>query len=225
MSKLIVIPTPIGNLDDISYRAVQCLKTVDVLFCEDTRVTGKLLKLLDISAKRLMPYHKFNEHKQLNQFISIIESAESVGLVSDAGMPAISDPGYLLVKACIDHDIPVDVLPGSTAFLPAVVLSGLPNNNFYFEGFLPVKKGRQTRFRYLADMKELLVFYESPHKLLKTLTDFAEYFGADTPMSVSREISKLYEETFRGTVAQCLAHYESRDKIKGEFVLVLNNRG
>jgi len=224
VAELIVIPTPIGNLEDISQRSIEALKTVDVLLCEDTRITGRLLKLLGITAKRLMPYHKFNEHKQLDQFIAIIESTHSVGLVSDAGMPAISDPGYLLVRACIDHDIRVNVLPGSTAFVPAIVLSGLPNNNFYFEGFLPVKKGRQTRLNYLAGLRELLVFYESPHKLLKTLNDFSEYFGSDLRMSVSREISKMYEETYRGSVGECISYFGSKDKIKGEFVLVLDNR-
>lgn len=220
MPKLFVIPTPIGNLEDISYRAVRLLKEVDFILSEDTRTSGNLLKKLEISNK-LMPYHKFNEHKSIASFIDKIELAESVALISDAGTPAISDPGYLLVKACVEKNIPVECLPGATAFVPALVVSGLPNDKFCFEGFLPQKKGRQKMLESLIEEQRTMVFYESPHRIVKALTQFAEYFGADRQASVSREISKMYEETVRGSLEELKNNFESRQAIKGEFVVVV----
>ena len=219
MSKLFLVPTPIGNLEDITLRAIRILKEVDLILAEDTRTSGNLLKHLGISNK-LSSFHIHNEHKSLDRIIERILDGESMALISDAGTPAISDPGFLLVRECIKNNIEVDCLPGATAFVPALVNSGLPNDKFVFEGFLPVKKGRQTRLLTLAEETRTIIFYESPHKLLKTLANFCEYFGDDRQVSVSRELTKLYEETIRGTAKEVLDHYTSKPP-KGEIVIVV----
>ena len=216
---LYLVPTPIGNLEDITLRAIKTLKEVNLILAEDTRTSGKLLKHLAV-ATPMRSYHMHNEHKVLDSIVQLLKNGESIALISDAGTPAISDPGFLLVRACAAANIEVICLPGATAFVPALVVSGLPNEKFVFEGFLPVKKGRQTRLKLLAEETRTIVFYESPHKLLKTLNHFEAYFGADRQMSISREVSKLYEETLRGTVATMITHFENH-KPKGEFVLVL----
>ena len=222
MGKLYIVPTPIGNLKDMTFRAVEVLKAVDLILAEDTRTSGKLLKHFEIST-HMQSHHMHNEHKTVGNLIQKIQSGTSVALISDAGTPAISDPGFLLVRACIEHDIEVDCLPGATAFVPALVNSGLPNDKFVFEGFLPVKKGRQTRLQLLAEETRTMIFYESPHKLIKTLTNFCEYFGEDRPMSVSRELTKLYEETIRGTAKEVLEHYTNKPP-KGEIVIVVGGK-
>lgn len=222
MGKLFVVPTPIGNLKDITFRAIEVLKLVDVILAEDTRKTSVLLKHYEIS-KKLIPHHKFNEHKSVNQIIERIESGENIALVSDAGTPAISDPGYLLVKTCVDNDIEVETLPGATAFVPALVNSGLPNDKFVFEGFLPQKKGRQKRLNFLKDNLYTMIFYESPFRLLKTLQQFAEIFGAERQASVSRELSKIYEENKRGTLQE-LIEYFSLKTVKGEIVIIVEGK-
>ena len=196
MSKLYLIPTPIGNLEDITLRALRLLKEVDMVLAEDTRTTRKLFTHYEISTP-LAPFHMHNEHKVLNKWIERIKSGETIALVSDAGTPAISDPGFLLVRECVKNDIEVDCLPGATAFVPALVNSGLPSEKFIFEGFLPAKKGRQTRLKVLAEEERTMIFYESPHRIVKTLSQFMEYFGDERIVSVSREISKMFEETKR----------------------------
>lgn len=220
MPHLYVIPTPIGNLSDITLRALELLKSVDFILAEDTRTTGKLLKHLNIT-NRLLPYHKFNEHQSVTKLTERIALSESVALVSDAGTPGISDPGYLLVKGCLEANIAVECLPGATAFVPALVNSGLPNHKFCFEGFLPHKKGRQKTLEALKEETRTMVFYESPHRLLKTLSQFVEYFGDQRSISVSRELSKLHEETVRGTLQEVLEVFQKRPSIKGELVIVL----
>ncbi|MBJ2173961.1 16S rRNA (cytidine(1402)-2'-O)-methyltransferase [Aureibaculum sp. A20] len=222
MSKLYIVPTPIGNLEDMTFRAVRVLKEVDTILAEDTRTSGKLLKHFEIGTQ-MQSHHMHNEHKMVTRLVERLKSGESIALISDAGTPAISDPGFLLTRACIENDIEVECLPGATAFVPALVNSGLPNDKFVFEGFLPIKKGRQTRMELLAEEKRTIIFYESPHKLLKTLTQFAEHFGADRKISVSRELTKLYEETVRGTVKEVLAHFQNKPP-KGEFVLVVEGK-
>ncbi|PCI11744.1 MAG: 16S rRNA (cytidine(1402)-2'-O)-methyltransferase [Flavobacteriaceae bacterium] len=219
MSKLYLVPTPIGNLDDMTFRAIKVLKEVDLILAEDTRTSGKLLKHFEI-ATHMQSHHMHNEHKMVNRIVDRIKSGETVALISDAGTPAISDPGFLLTRACIENNIEVDCLPGATAFVPALVNSGLPNDKFIFEGFLPVKKGRQTRLKILAEETRTMIFYESPHKLIKTLGHFSEYFGADRQVSVSRELTKLFEETIRGTATEVLAHYTNKPP-KGEIVIVV----
>jgi 16S rRNA (cytidine1402-2'-O)-methyltransferase len=219
MSKLYIVPTPIGNLEDFTFRAVKILKEVDTILAEDTRTSGKLLKHYEIET-RMNSYHMFNEHKMVESFTERLLAGETMALITDAGTPAISDPGYLLVRECIKKDIEVECLPGATAFVPALVNSGLPNDKFFFEGFLPHKKGRQTRLRFLATLPNSIVFYESPHRLVKTLTQFVEFFGAERKVSVSREITKLHEENKRGTVAEVLEHFKSKT-VKGEIVIVL----
>jgi len=219
MSKLYLVPTPIGNLDDITFRAIKVLKEVDLILAEDTRTSGKLLKHFDISTQ-MHSHHMHNEHKTVEGIVEKIKSGQTIALISDAGTPAISDPGFLLTRACIANDIEVECLPGATAFVPALVNSGLPNEKFVFEGFLPVKKGRQTRLKLLAEETRTIIFYESPHKLVKTLGHFCEYFGADRQVSVSRELTKLYEETVRGTAQEVLAHFETKAP-KGEIVIVV----
>ncbi|MDX1461902.1 MAG: 16S rRNA (cytidine(1402)-2'-O)-methyltransferase [Marinirhabdus sp.] len=219
MSKLYLVPTPIGNLKDITLRALEVLEAVDLILAEDTRTSGKLLKHFDISTP-MLAYHMHNEHKITENLVNRIKQGETMALISDAGTPAISDPGFLMTRACIAQGVEVDCLPGATAFIPALVNSGLPNDKFIFEGFLPVKKGRQTRLNLLANEKRTMIFYESPHKLLKTLGQFVEYFGAERFISVSREITKLHEETIRGTMAEALAHFEANAP-RGEFVLVV----
>jgi len=219
MGKLYLVPTPIGNLEDMTLRAIKVLKDVDAVLAEDTRTSGKLLKHFDINTP-LQSHHMHNEHKQVDTLVQKMKDGATYALISDAGTPAISDPGFLLTRACVENDIEVECLPGATAFVPALVNSGLPNDRFVFEGFLPVKKGRQTRLLELAEETRTMVFYESPHKLLKTLRHFAEYFGEDRPVSVSRELTKLYEETIRGTVAEVLEHFNNKAP-KGEFVIVV----
>lgn len=222
MGKLYLVPTPIGNLEDMTFRAIKVLKEVDVVLAEDTRTSGKLLKHFEINTS-LQSHHMHNEHKQVDVLVQKMKEGTTYALISDAGTPAISDPGFLLTRACVENGIAVECLPGATAFVPALVNSGLPNDRFVFEGFLPVKKGRQTRLLELAEETRTMVFYESPHKLLKTLTHFAEYFGEDRPVSVSRELTKLYEETVRGTVTEVLEHFNNKTP-KGEFVIVVGGK-
>lgn len=222
MSKLYLVPTPIGNLDDMTFRAVKVLKEVDLILAEDTRNSGKLLKHFEINTP-MQSHHMHNEHKTVEGVVRHIQNGKIIALISDAGTPAISDPGFLLTRACIEAGVEVDCLPGATAFVPALVNSGLPNDKFVFEGFLPVKKGRQTRLQLLSEETRTIVFYESPHKLLKTLGQMKEFFGEDRPVSVSREITKLHEETIRGTVSEVLAHYEQKPP-KGEIVLVVGGK-
>lgn len=206
----------------MTFRAVEVLKTVDLILAEDTRTSGKLLKHFDIGTQ-MQSHHMHNEHKMVDNLVQKLKSGLTIALISDAGTPAISDPGFLLTRACIEHQIEVDCLPGATAFVPALVNSGLPNDKFVFEGFLPVKKGRQTRLTFLAEESRTIVFYESPHKLIKTLTNFCEYFGEDRPVSVSRELTKLYEETIRGTAKEVLEHYTNKPP-KGEIVIVVGGK-
>ena len=220
--KLYIVPTPIGNLKDITFRAIEVLKEVDLILAEDTRTSGKLLKHFDIATPS-QSHHMHNEHKTVANLVQKIKSGTTVALISDAGTPAISDPGFLLTRACIENNIEVDCLPGATAFVPALVNSGLPNDKFVFEGFLPVKKGRQTRLLLLAEETRTIIFYESPHKLIKTLSNFCEYFGEDRQVSVSRELTKLYEETVRGTAKEVLEHYTSKPP-KGEIVIVVGGK-
>ena len=222
MPKLYIVPTPIGNLKDMTFRAVEVLKEVDLILAEDTRTSGKLLKHFEIGTQ-MQSHHMHNEHKMVEGLIQKLKSGLAIALISDAGTPAISDPGFLLTRACVEHNIDVECLPGATAFVPALVNSGLPNDKFVFEGFLPVKKGRQTRLLLLAEEPRTIIFYESPHKLLKTLANFCEYFGEDRPVSVSRELTKLYEETIRGTAKEVLEHYTNKPP-KGEIVIVVGGK-
>ena len=199
ISKLYLVPTPIGNLEDITLRAIKVLKDVDIILAEDTRTSGKLLKHFNIGTP-MLSHHMHNEHKMVDRIVGRILAGENFALISDAGTPAISDPGFLLTRACIEKGVEVECLPGATAFVPALVNSGFPNDKFIFEGFLPVKKGRQTRLKMLSEETRTIIFYESPHKLIKTLLQFEEYFGENRMVSVSRELTKLYEETRRGTL-------------------------
>ena len=217
---LYLVPTPIGNLEDMTFRAVRVLKEADIILAEDTRTSGPLLKHFGID-KRVLAHHQHNEHKALNELIRFLKEGQVIALISDAGTPAISDPGYLLVREAIKNDIVVNCLPGATAFVPALVNSGLPPDKFVFEGFLPVKKGRQTRLKFLATEERTMIFYESPHRIIKTLKEFANYFGEDRQVSVSREITKIYEETVRGTLMEVATHFEN-NIVKGEFVICLN---
>lgn len=217
--KLYIVPTPIGNLEDITLRAINVLKSVDVVLAEDTRTSGNLLKHLGIS-KPLHSYHIHNEHQTVARVVERIRKGETMALVSDAGTPAVSDPGFLLVRECIREGVPVECLPGPTAFVPALVNSGLPNDRFTFEGFLPHKKGRQTRLQNLATEERTMVFYESPHRLVKALQQFAEFFGADRQVCVSRELTKMFEENVRGTVTEVIAHFADKT-VKGEIVIVV----
>lgn len=222
MSKLYLVPTPIGNLEDISLRAINILKSVDLILAEDTRTSGFLLKHYQIS-KPLHSHHKFNEHKTVENIVNRLKAGETIALISDAGTPAISDPGFFLVKHCVEQGVDVECLPGATAFVPALVNSGLPNDRFCFEGFLPQKKGRQSRLAELVEETRTMIFYESPHRLVKTLEQFADVMGTDRKASVSREISKLHEETARGTLSELIAHFSSKT-VKGEIVIVLGGR-
>jgi len=222
MGKLYLVPTPIGNLKDITFRAIEVLKEVDFILAEDTRTSGKLLKYYEITTP-MQSHHMHNEHKTVDHIVKRILNGETVALISDAGTPAISDPGFLLTRACVEAQIEVDCLPGATAFVPALVNSGLPNDKFVFEGFLPVKKGRQTRLKLLAKETRTMIFYESPHKLIKTLSHFVEYFGTERPMSVSREITKIHEETIRGSVQEVLNYYTTKPP-KGEIVIVVGGK-
>jgi 16S rRNA (cytidine1402-2'-O)-methyltransferase len=217
--KLYIVPTPIGNLEDITLRAINVLKSVDLILAEDTRTSGKLLKHFDIDTQ-MHSHHMHNEHKTVKGIVQKLKAGSTIALISDAGTPAISDPGFLLTRACVENDIPVDCLPGATAFVPALVNSGLPNDKFVFEGFLPVKKGRQTRLLLLAEEPRTIILYESPHKLIKTLSNICEYFGEERQVSVSRELTKLFEETKRGTAKSILDYYTNRTP-KGEIVIVV----
>jgi 16S rRNA (cytidine1402-2'-O)-methyltransferase len=219
MSKLYIVPTPIGNLEDMTFRAIRILKEVDLILAEDTRTSGKLLKHFEIST-HMHSHHMHNEHKTIENIIKRIQAGENIALISDAGTPAISDPGFLLTRACVENKIEVECLPGATAFVPALVNSGLPNDKFVFEGFLPEKKGRQTRYLELAKETRTIILYVSPHKLLKTLAEFVQYFGSDRSICVSRELSKMHEENIRGTVYDVLKHFENKPP-KGEIVVVV----
>jgi 16S rRNA (cytidine1402-2'-O)-methyltransferase len=220
--KLYIVPTPIGNLEDITLRAIKVLKSVDLILAEDTRTSGKLLKHYDIGTQ-MHSHHMHNEHKTVHSIIQKLKLGLSIALISDAGTPAISDPGFLLTRACVENEIEVECLPGATAFVPALVNSGLPNDKFVFEGFLPVKKGRQTRLMILAEEPRTIILYESPHKLIKTLSHICEYFGEERQLSVSRELSKLFEETKRGTAKSVLEHYTNHPP-KGEIVVVVSGK-
>jgi 16S rRNA (cytidine1402-2'-O)-methyltransferase len=222
MGKLYIVPTPIGNLKDMTFRAIEVLQEVDLILAEDTRTSAKLLKHFDIST-HMHSHHMHNEHKTTQGIVDRIIAGDNIALISHAGTQAISDPGFLLTRACVEAEIEVDCLPGATAFVPALVNSGLPNDKFVFEGFLPVKKGRQTRLLLLANETRTIIFYESPHKLLKTLGQFVEYFGGDRNISISRELSKLHEETLRGSVSELLKHFEAKP-VKGEIVIVVGGK-
>lgn len=217
--KLFVVPTPIGNLEDITLRALRVLKEVDAVLAEDTRQTIKLLKHYEIE-KPLIPYHMHNEHRELNRFVDMLMGGKKLALVSDAGTPAISDPGFLIVRECLRNNITVDCLPGATAFVPALVRSGLPASSFCFEGFLPDKKGRQTKIKQLSAEQRTVILYEAPHRLVKCLGQLREFFGGDRQASVSRELTKMFEETVNGTLDELIAHFEAKPP-KGEIVLVI----
>lgn len=222
MAKLTVIPTPVGNLEDMTFRAIAALKEADLILAEDTRTTSVLLKHYDIQNK-MQSHHKFNEHQTVDAIAQRILGGEDIALVSDAGTPAISDPGFMLVRACVKVGVEVICLPGATAFVPALVASGLPNDKFCFEGFLPPKKGRQTALKNLSEETRTSIIYESPYRIVKTLLGISEYTGLDREVSVSREISKLHEETVRGSLQEVIAHFEEHEP-KGEFVIVLSGK-
>ncbi|MDR6735080.1 16S rRNA (cytidine(1402)-2'-O)-methyltransferase [Sphingobacterium sp. 2149] len=213
---LYLVPTPIGNLEDMTFRAVNVLKEVDLILAEDTRTSAPLLKHFGID-KKVFAHHQHNEHKAVSEIIKFLKEGQNIALISDAGTPAISDPGFLLVREAIKEGLEVQCLPGATAFVPALINSGLPNDRFCFEGFLPVKKGRQTRLKALAEEKRTMIFYESPHRILKTIEEFITVFGPERQGSISRELSKLYEENVRGTLTDLKLHFEN-NPIKGEFV-------
>lgn len=219
MAKLTIVPTPVGNLEDMTFRAVRVLKEADLILAEDTRTTSVLLDHYEIR-NRMLSHHKFNEHQTAAQFAQRVAAGENVALVSDAGTPGISDPGFMLVRECLKLGVTVECLPGATAFVPALVDSGLPDEKFCFEGFLPQKKGRQTRLKELATEKRTMIFYESPFRVLKTLSQFAEFFGAERQVSVSREISKVHEETVRGSVEEVINHFKENEP-RGEFVIII----
>ena len=219
MSKLFLVPTPIGNLEDITFRSIRILNEVDLILAEDTRTSGKLLKHFDIKPP-MQSFHMHNEHKVLDKMVDKLKLGIKIALISDAGTPGISDPGFLLVRACVEEGIETECLPGATALIPAIVQSGFPTDRFIFEGFLPPKKGRQTRLKQWSEETRTIVFYESPHKIVKTLSQLQEYVGGDRRLSVSRELSKKFEETVRGTVNELILHF-SKKAPKGEFVIVL----
>lgn len=222
MGKLYLVPTPIGNLEDMTLRAIRILKEVDIILAEDTRTSGKLLQHFEIGTP-MQSHHMHNEHKTVDALVKRLAAGETMAMISDAGTPAISDPGFLLTRSCVEQQVEVECLPGATALVPALVNSGLPNDRFVFEGFLPPKKGRQTRLQLLAEETRTMVFYESPYKLQKTLGDFETYFGVDRPVSVSRELTKLYEETVRGTLEEVLKYYTDNPP-KGEIVIVVGGK-
>ena len=223
MAKLYIVPTPIGNLEDITLRAIKVLKEVDLILCEDTRRSKKLLNHLEIDVP-LRSHHKFNEHSEVSYIIKKIVEGSNIALISDAGVPGISDPGFLIVRTCLENNIETECLPGPTAFVPALVVSGLPIDKFIFEGFLPAKKGRKSRLEKLALESRTMVFYESPHKLLRTLLDFDNFFGSNRKISISRELTKLYEETLRGSIKEMVAIYSNK-KPKGEYVIIVQGKG
>lgn len=217
--KLYLVPTPIGNLEDITLRALRILKEVDLILAEDTRTSAPMLKHFEIDQK-VFAHHQHNEHKAVAEIVKFLNEGKNIALISDAGTPAISDPGFLLVREVLKHNLPVECLPGATAFVPALVNSGLPNDRFTFEGFLPVKKGRQTRLKELVSEQRTMIFYESPHRLLKTLEEFIEHFGVERQASISRELTKMFEENVRGTLSEIKTHFEE-NILKGEFVIVV----
>ncbi|ELR72177.1 rRNA small subunit methyltransferase I [Fulvivirga imtechensis AK7] len=217
-----LVPTPIGNLEDITIRAINVLKSVDVILAEDTRTSGKLLKRYEIS-RPLQSYHIFNEHKAVTQLVERMKAGETMALISDAGTPSISDPGFLLVRECLKADVKMECLPGATAFVPALVKSGLPSDKFVFEGFLPHKKGRKTRLEFLAQEERTIILYESPHRLVKALDQFIEHFGEDRQASVSRELTKLHEETVNGSLKDIKTYFE-KGQVKGEIVVVIDGK-
>ena len=222
MSKLFLVPTPIGNLEDITFRSIRILNEVDLILAEDTRTSGKLLKHFDIKPP-MQSFHMHNEHKVLDKMVDKLKLGIKIALISDAGTPGISDPGFLLVRACVEEGIETECLPGATALIPAIVQSGFPTDRFIFEGFLPPKKGRQTRLKQWSKETRTIVFYESPHKIVKTLSQLQEFVGGDRRLSVSRELSKKFEETVRGTVNELVLHF-SKKAPKGEFVIVLEGK-
>lgn len=222
VSRLYLVPTPIGNLEDITLRAIRILKECDIILAEDTRTSRVLLNHLGIE-KRLLAHHQHNEHQSVPEVIRLIKGGQSVALISDAGTPGISDPGFLLVREALKENIEMECLPGPTAFVPALVVSGLPCDRFHFEGFLPVKKGRQTRLKELAESEITIVLYESPHRILKTLEQLSEFLGPERPASVSRELSKLHEETLRGTLSELVKHFTEKEG-RGEMVIVVGSK-
>ena len=222
MSKLFLVPTPIGNLEDITLRSIRILEESDLILAEDTRTSGKLLKHLKVSTQ-MQSFHMHNEHRMLERMIEKLKMGMQIAMISDAGTPGISDPGFLLVRACVENDIPTECLPGATALIPALVQSGFPTDRFIFEGFLPPKKGRQTRLKEWAEERKTIVFYESPHKIEKTLVQLQKFVGGERSLSVSREISKKFEETVRGTVNELIIHFKEKAP-KGEFVIILKGK-
>ena len=218
--KLYLVPTPIGNLEDMTFRAIRILKEVDLILAEDTRTSAPLLKHFDIHQK-VFSHHQHNEHQSSTEIIKFLKEGKNIALISDAGTPAISDPGFYLVREALKHEIQVECLPGATAFVPALVNSGFPTDRFCFEGFLPIKKGRQTRYKLLATEERTVILYESPHRLLKTLEEFITYFGTERQVSVSRELTKFFEETVRGTTEEVKTYFETH-AIKGEFVICIS---
>lgn len=222
MGKLYVVPTPVGNLEDMTFRAIRILKEADLILAEDTRTSGILLKHFEIK-NAMQSHHKFNEHKTVESVVNRLKAGETVALISDAGTPGISDPGFLVVRECVRNGIEVQCLPGATAFVPALVSSGLPDERFCFEGFLPQKKGRMTRLTALQEEIRTMIFYESPYRLVKTLTQFMEFFGPERPVSVCREISKVHEESVRGTLQEVVAHFTEVEP-RGEIVIVLGGK-
>ena len=220
MSKLFIVPTPIGNLGDITFRAIDTLKSVDLILAEDTRISLKLLKHYNIE-NTVESYHMHNEHKKLMSIIEKLNSGVEIALISDAGTPGISDPGFLLTRECIRNNIEIECLPGATALIPALISSGLPSDKFLFEGFLPAKKGRTKRLNELSQENKTIILYESPHRVLKTLNDLSSCYNEGTNISISREITKIHEETFRGTIKESVEYFNKK-KLKGEFVIVLS---
>ncbi len=220
MAKLFIVPTPIGNLEDITLRALSVLKEADLILCEDTRTTKNLLQHYEIEGKRCMAYHIFNEHEQVGNYIRMIQQVETAALVSDAGTPGISDPGFLLVREALKQNVEIECLPGPTAFVPALIQSGFPCSSFYFYGFLPHKKGKETLLKRFAEMEETVIFYESPHRLLKTLEKMVEIMGGEHPVAVAKELTKIHAFTFRGTLAEAVQYFENQP-VKGEFVLIV----
>ena len=222
MSQLYIIPTPIGNLEDITFRAIRLLKEVDLVLAEDTRTSKKLFSRYNIETP-LSSFHNYNEHKVLAKYINRLKLGDRLALICDAGTPTISDPGFLIIRECIKEGIELCSLPGATAFLPALINSGIANNKFVFEGFLPIKKGRKKRLKILKDEPRTIVLYESPHRILKTLNQIFEFFGEERRISISREISKIYEETVRGNISEVILHFE-KENIKGEFVIIVEGK-
>lgn len=222
MGKLFVVPTPVGNLEDMTFRAIRTLKEVDLILAEDTRTSSVLLKHFEIK-KSMISHHKFNEHKTVENIVNRLKGGENIALISDAGTPGISDPGFLVVRECVRNGIEVQCLPGATAFVPALVASGLPNDRFCFEGFLPQKKGRMTRLLSLQEERRTMIFYESPYRLVKTLSQFVEYYGAERQVAVCREISKMHEECVRGSLSEVIGHFKANEP-RGEIVVVLSGK-